>query len=156
MKKAFRDGLELWFNGESFITPDGIVVEIFYASENGGQKTFFVELPGAPTCAHGATLEEAIEAAREKRGEVEPLSAEELAQYRAEHFKFNVRIFRKLTRACASGVQHWLNQRGLDLSATMTLREIRDAGAGEWADKLEEVIEQSPVKTARSTDAKND
>ena len=137
---AYRDGLEAWTEGDIFTAPGGEVIEVLFTEEAGGEKLFFAELPGVPACAHGDTIEEAIEEAKEKRGEIEPLTDEEKEKYRAEDFKFSVRLFRKLTRACRAGCDEWLKQRGLDHSATMTLADFRSAGGGHWADVLEEKV----------------
>ncbi len=136
---AYRDGIELWSEGETFTAPGGEIVEILYDSH--GRKSYFVELPGVPACAHGDSVVEAIDAAREKLGISEPLSNAEKLEYRAEHFRFSVSLFKRLTRACRSGVKAWLDERGLDDTCTMTIREFRDAGGGQWADALERSLQ---------------
>lgn len=138
--QAYRDELQLWSNGEIFTAPGGEVVEVLYSQQTGGEKSYFVELPGIPACAHGSTIEEAINDAREKRQDLTPLSDAEKLEYRAENYKFSVALFRRLTRACRHGISLWLSSRGLDKSVTMTLGEFRRAGGGVWADKLESSI----------------
>lgn len=137
---AYRDGLESWTEGETFEGPGGEIVEVLYSKEMGGKKLFFVELPGIPACAHGDTLEEAIDEARAERRDLTPLTDEEKKQYSAENFKFNVALFRRITRACRAGVQQWLDERGIDKNVSMTLKEFRSAGGGEWANRLEEAL----------------
>lgn len=139
-KPAYRDGLESWTEGEVFTTPAGEVVEVLYTKPEGGKKLYFVELPGAPACAHGDSLEEAIEEAKAKQYESAPLTEEEKQKYRAEGFKFSVPLFKRITRACSAGVRDWLEERGLDTSVKMTLPEFRKAGGGQWADALEEAL----------------
>lgn len=141
-KLAYRDGIEMWTEGQVFFGPHNEVIEVLYTAKEGGKKKFFVELPGIPACAHGDSIEEAIEEAKEKRGELEPITEEQKEEYCAENFKFSVSLFRKLTKACRSGIQHWLDERNLDSSVKMTIREFRAAGGGVWADKLEEAIEK--------------
>jgi len=136
---AYRDGLNSWTEGENFSAPGGEIVEILY--DAAGKKSYFVELPGVPACAHGDSVVEAIDAAREKLGQSQPLTAEEKLEYRAEHFRFSVSLFKRLTRACRSGVKTWLDERGLDDTCTMTIREFRDAGGGQWADALGRKLE---------------
>jgi len=138
MKKAYRDGIDLFTKGEVFESPGGEIIEVLY-TENG-EKRFFVELQGEPACAHGVTIEEAIEDAVEKRDGEKPISQEEKEKYKSEDFKFSVRLFRKLTRACRSGCEDWLKERGLDFTAKMTIREFREKGGGFWAEKLEDAI----------------
>ena len=135
-RPAYRDGVELWTEGDVFTAPGGEVVEVLFASKTGGEKSFFVELPGTPACAHGETVEEAIDSAREKRDGAKPLTDEEKAQYRTENYSFSVALFRRITGACPHGTREWLRQRGLTASATMTLKEFRAAGGGQWADTL--------------------
>lgn len=137
---AYRDGLYAWTEGEVFTAPGGEVVEVLYRSEYGADKFYFIELPGIPACAHGDSIEEAIDEAREKRGDLEPLTDEQRAEYRAENFRFSVSLFRRITKACRSGTNEWLKQRGLSSDVTMTLKEFRDAGGGSWADELERRI----------------
>lgn len=136
-KPAYRDGLDLWTEGESFTAPGGEIVEVLYDAKTGGKKSYFVELPGIPACAHGSTIEDAINDAREKRKDLTPLTEEEKKEYRAENFRFSVELFRRITKACQTGIQLWLDERGLDKTVTMTLREFREAGGGVWADALE-------------------
>ena len=140
LKPAYRDGLDLWTKGEWFTAPGGEIVEVLYTKKTGGEKKFFVELPGLPACAHGDTGEEAIDDARAKQEEGKPLTDEEKEKYRAENYKFTLSLFRRITRACRSGCDEWLKARGLDRKVTMTLSEFRKAGGGVWADKLEELI----------------
>ena len=135
--KAYRDGVDLWSEGVSFTAPGGEVVEVLYTKEKGGEQGFFVELPGTPACAHGDTLEEAIDAAREKRDGTKPLSEEEKSAYKLENYKFTLALFKRITGACASGARAWLAERKLPPSVTMTLSEFRAAGGGQWADILE-------------------
>lgn len=139
-KPAYRDGLESWTEGEVFTAPGGEVVEILYTQEKGGKKFYFVELPGKPACAHGDTIEEAIEEAWAKRKENEPLTEEEKKEYGQKNFKFSVPLFKRLTKACSAGVREWLEERGLDSSVKMTIAQFRKAGGGEWADKLEDAL----------------
>jgi hypothetical protein len=141
-KAAYRDGIALFTEGEAVEGPNGEIIEILYNKQ--GKKSFFVELPGIPACAHGETIEEAIEDAIEKRDGEKPITDEEKQKYQAKDFKFSVRIFRKLTRACRSGVDEWLKQRGLDHSVKMTLEELRQAGGGPWAEKLENAVRREP------------
>lgn len=140
-KPAYRDGVDAWTENEVFEGPGGEIIEVLYKERTGGKKLFFVELQGIPACAHGDTIEEAIEDAREKRDGTKPLTEEEKKRYQSDNFKFSVRLFRKLTRACRAGCDDWLSERGLDSSTKMTLREFRKAGGGIWADKLEEVLQ---------------
>lgn len=135
---AYRDGLDAWTDGEVFTAPGGEVIEVLYRDD--GTRFYFAELPGTPACAHGDTVDEAIEDAREKRGETEPLTDEQKSEYQAENYRFTVRLFRKLTRACKSGCDEWLKQRGLERTVTMTIKEFREAGGGHWADVLEKKI----------------
>ena len=135
---AFRDGVEMWTEHEVFTGPGGEVVEVLYDQEEGGTKSFFVELVGIPACAHGGTVEEAIDEARAKREDLTPLTDEEKKNYRAENFKFSVSLFRRITRACPHGTRAWLKQRGLKTNVQMTLAEFRAAGGGQWADTLEQ------------------
>jgi hypothetical protein len=139
-KKVYRDGLYSFSKGEVFEAPGGEIVEVLYKEEDDSTRFYFVELPGVVACSHGETIEEAIEDAREKRGEKQTLTEEQKAQYQAENYRFSVRLFRKLTKACRSGCVEWLNERGLDMNTTMTLKEFREAGGGQWADTLEEAI----------------
>ena len=136
-KEAYRDGLKAWTNGEVFTAPGGEIVEVLYTEREGGKKLYFVELPGIPTCAHGNTIEEAIDEARAKREENTPLTAEQKKEYAAENFKFSVSLFRRLTKACNAGINQWLEEQGLDRTVTMTIAEFRKAGGGQWADTLE-------------------
>lgn len=137
MIPAYRDGVLLYTKGEVFYSGDA-VIEVLY--DKKGKKMFFAELTGAPASGHGETVEEAIDAAREKRGETEPLTDEQKQEYRAENYRFTVRLFRKLTKACRAGCEAWLAERGLKADVTMTLAEFRKAGGGVWADKLESVL----------------
>ena len=137
---AYRDGLQLWTKGEVFTGPDGEVVEVLYDEQD--EKMFFVELPGIPACAHGTTVEEAIDEAREKQEGTKPLSEEEKEQYATENFKFTVRLFRRITKACNAGIDQWLKERDLDRTVQMTLKEFRKAGGGQWADLLEQRIKE--------------
>ena len=137
---AYRDGVEMWTEGDFFIAPGGEVVEVLYSAKEGGDKSYFVELPGRPACAHGETVEEAIDAAREKRDGARPLSDEEKKQYKADNYRFSVSLFRRITGACPHGTREWLKQRGLTTSTTMTLAEFRTAGGGQWADTLEKAV----------------
>jgi len=142
LKSEYRDGITLWSAGETFTAPGGEVVEVFYENDDGsGKKTFFVELSGITACAHGDTLIDAIDDAREKRGEIEPLTDDERLEYRAENYRFSVALFRRITRACRSGTKQWLEQRGLKRDVTMTLAEFRDVGGGIWADELEKRLQ---------------
>jgi predicted RNase H-like HicB family nuclease len=140
-RKAYRDGVESWTEGEIFTAPGGEIVEILYDAESGGQKSFFVELPGIPACAHGDGVDEAISAAREKIEGLTPLTPEEKKEYRAENYKFSVSLFRRLTRACPHGTKAWLKERGLTRAATMTIAEFRKAGGGQWANALEKSLQ---------------
>lgn len=133
---AFRDGVEMWTEGDTFTAPGGEIVEVLYEKKTGGEKSYFVELPGIPTCAHGDSVTEAIDAAREKQAESKPLTDEDKEKYRAENFKFSVSLFIRITKACRSGAKAWLKERGLDSSVTMTLKDFRKAGGGQWADEL--------------------
>lgn len=135
---AYRDGIESWTEGEVFTGPGGEVVEVLYDAAVGGEKSYFVELPGIPACAHGETVEEAIDAAREKREDLSPLTDEQKREYRADNFKFSVALFRRITRACPHGTRAWLKERGLKSDVVMTLAEFRAAGGGSWADALEQ------------------
>lgn len=134
---AYRDGVAMWTEGEVLTAPDGEIVEILYPEETTDKVCYFVELPGVPACAHGDTLQEAIDAAREKRDGQKPLTEEEKKKYRVENFKFSVALFRRITGACNAGIRSWLKERNLDSSLTMTLKEFKEAGGGEWANKLE-------------------
>ena len=134
---AYRDGVEMWTEGEVFTAPGGEVIEILYSAERGGEKAYFAELPGIPACGHGDSVEEAINEARAKREDLTPLTDEEKATYNAENYRFSVSLFRRLTRACRHGTQRWLKERGLAGAVTMTLAEFRKAGGGQWADALE-------------------
>lgn len=138
LKPAFRDGVWMHTRGEVFEAPGGEIVEVLY--DDDGQKVFFVELQGAPACAHGDTVEDAILAAREKRGEKIELSDEEKQKYNAEDYKFSVSLFRRLTRACDRGTKAWLKNRGLNLDVKMTIKEFRKHGDGGWADELENAL----------------
>ena len=135
---AYRDGLLLYTRGEVFLAGDA-VIEVLY-NKAGKTKTFFAELLGTPACSHGSTVEEAVKAAREKRGETEPITENEKKKYRKANYRFTVRLFRKLTRACKTGCDAWLAERGLKPDVTMTLKEFREAGGGVWADRVEEAI----------------
>ena len=137
---AYRDGVGMWTEGDAFTGPGGEVVEVLFDAKTGGEKSFFVELPGRPACAHGATVEEAIDAAREKREGARPLTDDEKKEYRLENYKFSVALFRRITGACPHGARAWLKERGLTASATMTLSEFRSAGGGQWADTLADRI----------------
>lgn len=137
-KEAYRDGIKMWTKGEVFYGLQEETIEVLYTDD--GEKKFFVELSGIPACAHGDTIEDAILDAKEKRGEFEPLTDEQRKEYSAKNFRFTVSLFRRLTKACRSGIKEWLNQRHLDDSVTMTLKEFREAGGGEWADRLEESL----------------
>jgi len=138
-RPAYRDGIELRTEGEIFTAPGGEIVEILYDSR--GRKSYFVELPGAVACAHGDSVVEAILEAREKLGISEPLSNAEKLEYRAENFRFSVSLFKRLTKACRSGIKTWLDERGLDADVTMTIRQLKDAGGGKWADALERSLQ---------------
>lgn len=139
-RPAYRDGVEMWTEGEVFTAPGGEIVEILYSARTRGEgeKAFFVELPGIPACAHGATVEEAITEARAKRTDLTPLTDAEKAEYRTENYRFSVSLFRRITRACPHGTRAWLKERGLTSTVTMTLAEFRAAGGGQWADTLEQ------------------
>ena len=103
-------------------------------------KKYFVELSGIPSCAHGDTIEEAIEEAIEKRDGIKPITDEERKKYSASDFKFNVRIFRRLTKACKTGVNEWLRHKNLDPSVMMTIDEIREVVPSQWVDRLESAL----------------
>jgi len=139
-KIAYRDGIEMWTEGEVFEAPGGEVIEVLYTKQVGGRKVFFAELQGEPACAHGETVEEAIEEALLKRDGSKPLTEEEKKKYSAENFKFSPSLFKRITGACNAGVNAWLEERGLDRSVKMTIQEFKDAGGGAWAKKLESMV----------------
>ena len=136
-RPAYRDGVKMWTEGEVFTAPGGEIVEILYTKELGGERKYFAELTGIPACAHGDSIEEAIADARSKREDLTPLTDAERAEYTAENFRFSVSLLRRITRACRSGTQAWLKERGLGSDVTMTIKEFREAGGGQWADELE-------------------
>lgn len=138
-KKAYRDGIEMYTRGETFTAPNGEIVEVLY--DKADKKSYFVELTGAPACAHGSTVEEAIEEAKWKLKKDEPLTEDEKKEYRDPEFKFSVPIFRRITKACQFGIDEWLEERNLDKSVRMTLKELRAAGGAQWADTLAKEIE---------------
>ena len=137
---AYRDGVEMWTEGVFFTSPGGETVEVLYLAKDGEDKSYFVELSGRPACAHGKTVEEAIDAAREKREGTKPLSDEEKERYKAKNYKFSVSLFRRITGACPHGTREWLSKRGLKATTTMTIEEFRTAGGGQWADTLEKAL----------------
>ena len=139
-KPAYRDGLDAWTEGESYTTEHGEIVEVLYRKETGGDKLYFVELPGVPACAHGTTVEQAISDARAKQLESTPLTEKEKKEYSKEDYRFSVSLFKRITGACTTGVDAWLEERSLDSDVTMTLEEFRASGGGQWADTLEEKL----------------
>jgi len=138
--KTYRDGLESWTDGEIIEGPENSTVEILYPNETSVKKIYFIELCGEPGCAHGETIQDAYNEAKNKRDFNKPLTEKEKKKYRAKDFKFNASLFRRITKACRAGINEWLDQKSLDHETEMTLDEIKNAGAKHWAAILEKAI----------------
>lgn len=137
-REAYRDGLLLYTEGEVIDHKDAII-EVLFTEKSGGKTIYFAEIKGNPLCAHGDSIEHAIEEALFK-DVTKSVTPAEKKKYRGASYKFSVALFRRLTGACRTGIDNWLRQKGLDSSVKMTLAQFRKAGGQEWADKLEEAI----------------
>lgn len=136
--EAYRDGVLMYSTGEVIDTPNA-VIEVLYKNKSTDNKTYFAEIKGTTLCAHGDTIEEAIEEALYK-DKNKTLTEADKEKYKNPEYKFSVPTFRRLTGACKTGIDAWLEEKGLDNSIKMTLSEFKRAGGKEWADKLENVI----------------
>lgn len=135
-REAYRDGLLFYSESEVFKNKNAIV-EVLYTNDN--KKIYFVEIIGTTLCAHGYTIDEAIENALDKNI-LSSVSKNEKLIYQNPNFKFNVLLFRRLTKACKTGINEWLSQRGLSKDIEMTLAEFEKNGGGYWADLLKKAI----------------
>lgn len=140
-RAAYRDGVDSFTEGELIDTPEALI-EVLYKKEKGEDKFFFAELKGTVFCAHGDTIEEAIEDAKEKQGLKREFTEEEKENFKNYEYKYSVSLFRKITGACRKGISDWLNERNLDKNVLMTIKEFREAGGGQWADTLEEKVKK--------------
>lgn len=111
----YRDGLEEEIDSppKVYQTRDGHTVEEYTVD---GKKRFFVTLSGLPYCAHGSSLEEAINDAiwkdASKRPSLEALKLE--IQKAGKDRLITLNEFRVLTGACAEGCHLALKKEGLD------------------------------------------
>lgn len=135
--EAYRDGLLLYTEGEVIETLDA-VVEVLYSTKVSHERVYFAEIKNTTFCAHGDSVEEAIEDALFKDG-TKKLTEEDRKKYQDADFQFSVSLFRRLTGACKTGIAEWLKQRDLPATTKMTLSQFEKVG-GEWADNLKEAI----------------
>ena len=143
MKKryiAYRDGLDAFTCGE-VIETEKAIVEILYKDKTTDKKLYFAEIKGTTLCAHGYTVEDAIEEAYFKDKNYK-ISEEEKQKYREPDFRFTVGQFRRLTGACKAGINEWLESRNLDWSIKMSVAEFEKAGGGQWVEELRTAIEK--------------
>lgn len=136
--EAFRDGVLHYTEGEIIETPEAIV-EVLFETKTSKEKIYFAEIKETVLCAHGSSIEDAIEEARFKGG-IRSVTETEMKQYREPDYKFSVGVFRRLTGACKVGIDNWLKQKRLPSNIRMTLAEFKAADTSGWASQLERAL----------------